>query len=110
MDISNLEKVLELEPKYRLKQANEAVFKNFISDWSEATFFTKDLRDKLNRECPLKIEADILVSRRRRGSPNEAAKNEALRCPQANEKMKYDILIPAKNSFQTTDSNILFKI
>jgi len=64
MDISNLEKTLEGEPKYRLKQANEAVFKNFISDWSEATFFTKDLRDKLNKECPLKINADVLVSKK----------------------------------------------
>ena len=64
MDLSNLEKVLENEPKYRLKQANEAVFKNFISDWSEATFFSKDLRDKLNKECPLKIEADVLVSKK----------------------------------------------
>ncbi len=62
MDLSNLEKVLENEPKYRLAQANEAVFKNFISDWSEATFFTKELRSKLNKECPLEIKAEVLVS------------------------------------------------
>jgi 23S rRNA (adenine2503-C2)-methyltransferase len=64
MDLSNLEKVLEAEPKYRIKQANEAIYKNFISDWSEATFFPKDLRDKLNKAIPLKIEADVLVSRK----------------------------------------------
>jgi 23S rRNA (adenine2503-C2)-methyltransferase len=64
MDITNLEKFLQGEPKYRLKQAKEAIFHNFISDWSEATFFTKDLRDKLNKECPLKIEADFLVSKK----------------------------------------------
>ena len=64
MDLENLEKVLEKEPAYRLKQAKEAVFQNFISDWSEATFFSKDLRDKLNKECPLKIEADVLVSKK----------------------------------------------
>ena len=63
MDLTNLEKVLANEPKYRIKQAKEAVFKNFISDWSEATFFAKDLRDKLNIECPLEIKADILVSK-----------------------------------------------
>ncbi|MFA6190580.1 MAG: 23S rRNA (adenine(2503)-C(2))-methyltransferase RlmN [Candidatus Staskawiczbacteria bacterium] len=78
MDLSNLEKVLENEPKYRLAQANEAVLKNFISDWSEATFFTKELRDKLNKECPLKIEAEVLVSRPRgarlASSTDEAAK------------------------------------
>jgi len=64
MDLINLEKVLESEPKYRLKQANEVVFKNFISDWSDCTFFTKDLRVKLNKECPLKIEAEVLVSKK----------------------------------------------
>jgi len=78
MDITNLEKVLQGEPKYRLKQAKEAIFHNFISDWSEATFFTKYLRDKLNKECPLEIRADVLVSRpkgARLASPTgEAAK------------------------------------
>jgi len=64
MDLSNLEKVLEGEPKYRAKQAIEAVYKNFISDWSEASFFPKDLRDKLNKECPLEIKADVLVSKK----------------------------------------------
>ena len=59
-----MEKVLANEPKYRLKQALEAVLKNYISDWSEATFFTKELRDKLNQECPLEIKADVLVSKK----------------------------------------------
>ena len=63
MDLTNLEKVLEGEPKFRLKQANEAVFKNFISDWSEATFFPVELRNKLNESCPLEIKADVLVSK-----------------------------------------------
>jgi len=64
MDLSNLVKILEAEPGFRLKQAKEAVFKNFISDWSEATFFTKELRDKLNNECPLDIKADVLTSKK----------------------------------------------
>jgi len=59
---SGWEKVLEGEPKYRLAQAREAVYKNFISDWNEATFFAKELREKLNKECPLEIRANILVS------------------------------------------------
>jgi 23S rRNA (adenine2503-C2)-methyltransferase len=64
MDLENLEKVLEAEPKFRLKQANEAVFKNFIADWQEATFFSKELREKLEKECSLKIKADVLVSKK----------------------------------------------
>jgi len=63
MNLDNLEKVLENEPKYRLKQAREAVYESFIPDWAEATFFAQDLREKLNKECPLGIEADVLVSK-----------------------------------------------
>ena len=59
MDIENLEKVLEGEPKFRVKQANEAVLKSFIADWQEATFFSKDLRDKLNVECPLVLNTRL---------------------------------------------------
>ncbi len=64
MNIEKLEKVLEPEPKYRLKQARDAVFKNFISDWSGATFFTKDLREKLDKAVPLEINAEILISKK----------------------------------------------
>jgi len=64
MDIINLEKVLANEPKYRVKQAKEAIYKNFISNWNEATFFSKELRDKLNKECPLEIKAQALISKK----------------------------------------------
>jgi len=63
MDISNLEKVLSSEPAFRIKQAKEAIFKNLIENWQDATFFSKDLREVLNKECPLSIKADILVSK-----------------------------------------------
>ncbi len=63
MDLNNLEKVLEGEPEYRIRQANEAIFKSFISDWQEASFFPLALREKLNKECPLEIKAKVLVSR-----------------------------------------------
>ena len=56
MDITRLENILGGEPKYRLKQAREAVFKNFISDWLEATFFTKELREKLNKSGKLSMD------------------------------------------------------
>jgi len=63
MDLENLEKILEKEPKYRLGQAKEAIYKKSISNWEEATFFTKDLRERLNKECPLAIKTDVLVSK-----------------------------------------------
>lgn len=63
MDLNNLEKVLEKEPKYRLKQAKEAVFLNLISDWQEATFLPLELRQELNKECPLLIKHEIIISK-----------------------------------------------
>lgn len=63
MNISDLSKILKQEPKYRLKQANEAIFKNFIDNWNKATFLPKDLREKLNQECPLEIKSELLISK-----------------------------------------------
>jgi len=63
MNLNNLEKVLEKEPKYRQKQASSAVFVNLIEDWQEATFFSLQLREELNKECPLSISAETLVSK-----------------------------------------------
>lgn len=64
MNLKNLENILQNEPKFRLKQAHEAIYKNFISNWDEATFFSKELREKLNKECDLVIKADVLVSKK----------------------------------------------
>ncbi len=62
MNLKTLEKILKDEPKYRPKQAKEAIFKNLISGWNEATNFSAGLRNKLNKECPLDIKAEIFVS------------------------------------------------
>lgn len=62
MDLNNLEKVLEDEPKYRLKQAKEAVFQRLMGDWSEVTNLSAPLREKLNQECPLQIKGEIVES------------------------------------------------
>jgi 23S rRNA (adenine2503-C2)-methyltransferase len=63
MDLENLKKVLENEPKYRFKQVKEAIFKNFISNWDKASFFPLKLRERLNKECPLEINAQTLISK-----------------------------------------------
>jgi len=64
MNLDKLQKTLEEEPKYRFKQAQESVFKNFISNWDEATFLPLALRQKLNQECPLEISAETLISKK----------------------------------------------
>ncbi len=63
MDLENLEEVLQNEPKYRLKEARDFVFVKFIDNWNQATSFSKELRERLNKECPLYIEAQSLVSK-----------------------------------------------
>ena len=65
MNLEKLEEILKDEPKYRLRQGEEAVFKNLISDWSEATFFPLELRQKLNKACPLSINAETFISEKK---------------------------------------------
>ena len=62
MNLKRLEKVLYPEPKFRIKQAKQAIFVDLIDDWSQATNFSLALREKLNQECPLAIEAEVLKS------------------------------------------------
>jgi 23S rRNA (adenine2503-C2)-methyltransferase len=50
------------EPPYRLKQVYQAVYKNLICSWDEATSLPKGLRSKLKEQCPLNIEASFLES------------------------------------------------
>ncbi|MFH1744915.1 MAG: 23S rRNA (adenine(2503)-C(2))-methyltransferase RlmN [bacterium] len=59
MNIKMLKKILVDEPKYRLKQAKSAIFQNLIENWNEALIFPKELREKLNENCPLDIQAEV---------------------------------------------------
>lgn len=63
MNLEKLYKVLADQPKYRAKQCQEAIFNNFLSDWSQASNLPKDLVARLNTECPLHIEAQIFYSK-----------------------------------------------
>lgn len=60
MNLENLDKILEGEPKYRKIQVNEAIFKDLIEDWDNALNLPLNLREKLKKECPLRIEASPL--------------------------------------------------
>lgn len=53
MNLLNLKKLLSAEPAFRLQQAKQAVFVDLIDDWSQATTLPPELREKLNKECPL---------------------------------------------------------
>lgn len=59
MDLKRLEECLTGEPAFRLKQAKRAVFVDLVDGWNEATTLSLPLREKLNQECPLDINAEI---------------------------------------------------
>ena len=59
MNLERLNNVLEQYPPYRSRQAYSAVFDNLFSSWKEVTNLPKDFRAILERECPLKIDAEM---------------------------------------------------
>ncbi|MDP2812605.1 MAG: 23S rRNA (adenine(2503)-C(2))-methyltransferase RlmN [bacterium] len=62
MNFDKLYKILEGQPKYRVQQVKEAIFKKLASNWSEVTNLSKELKEKLNQECPLEIKGQIFSS------------------------------------------------
>ncbi|MBU1203249.1 23S rRNA (adenine(2503)-C(2))-methyltransferase RlmN [Patescibacteria group bacterium] len=63
MNLENLYEVLAEQPKYRVKQAKEAIFEKMVTNWSEASNIPKDLKEKLNEVCPLEIDGQIFASK-----------------------------------------------
>lgn len=62
MDFERLEKILKNWPKFRLVQAQKAVFQDLIDDWSEVTVLPLSLKQKLTESCSLQIEAKTFVA------------------------------------------------
>ncbi len=62
MNIKDLEKILSKEPKFRITQVKKAIFQELISDWDDAKTLPKTLREKLNKSCPLSIDAQLYDS------------------------------------------------
>ncbi|MFA5052279.1 MAG: 23S rRNA (adenine(2503)-C(2))-methyltransferase RlmN [Patescibacteria group bacterium] len=59
MDFEKLKIILANQPAFRLKQAYMAIFKELRSAWSEVSTLPAGLRQELDRECPLAINAQI---------------------------------------------------
>lgn len=66
MEINKLKNILKNEPNYRLKQAYKALYKDLIVNWSEATVFPLELRNKLNQEYPLATFGKVFESKNKR--------------------------------------------
>lgn len=63
MDLDKLKNILKDEPKFRLDQINQAVFKHFISTWDEMSNIPNNLKEKLRKELPIEIEGEIFPSK-----------------------------------------------
>ena len=68
MNLKLLNKLLKNEPSYRLKQAKKAIFKDLINNWDTATTLPINLREILNKEFPLSINGEILISKNKKTS------------------------------------------
>lgn len=62
MEISKIQEMLKDEPRYRADQAKRAVFVDCADDWNGVAGLPKILREKLQKECPLDIKAEISTS------------------------------------------------
>ena len=63
MDIKKIEKVLEKEPAFRLKQVKKAIFGDLVGEWNEVTTLSQALRQKLAENCPLsELEAEKVLT------------------------------------------------
>ncbi len=59
MNLSKLSQILADQPKYRYAQVNKALWQDYISSWQEVSNLPAALREKLETECPLIINATI---------------------------------------------------
>lgn len=56
MNLALIEKKLENQPKYRIKQVRKLIFQDLIEDWDKASVLPIELREELKKECPLEIK------------------------------------------------------
>ena len=62
-DINILNKLLENEPAYRMKQVYKLIFNNLIEDWNFATTLPNNLRKILIDNFSLNINHEIIRSK-----------------------------------------------
>lgn len=62
----NLERALQGEPEYRIKQVKKLVFHDLIKNWDKATNLPLSLRERLKKEAFLAIKAKIFESKNKK--------------------------------------------
>ena len=59
MNFDDIDKILANEPKFRVKQVRQLIWRDLIASWDEATTLPIELRAKLKAEAPLEIKAEV---------------------------------------------------
>jgi len=63
MDLAKIEKILEKEPAFRLKQVKKVIFQDLIENWDEATILPQNLRQKLSKNYPIQeLKAEKILT------------------------------------------------
>ena len=63
MDLAKIEKILEKEPAFRLKQVKKVIFQDLIENWDKATILPQNLRQKLSKNYPIQeLKAEKILT------------------------------------------------
>jgi 23S rRNA (adenine2503-C2)-methyltransferase len=79
MNLAKVEKILEKEPAYRLKQAKKAVFRDLVDDWNQVTNLPLYLREILNKTCSLSISGEFFISKDKKTAKALITLNDGLK-------------------------------
>ncbi len=60
----DLKEILKQEPSFREAQVEKAIFQDLITSWKQASNLPKVLIEKLEKQLPLDIKAEVLVSKK----------------------------------------------
>jgi 23S rRNA (adenine2503-C2)-methyltransferase len=66
VNIEKIKEVLEKHQGFRLKQAEKNIYLDLIDDWQQSTVLPIDIKEELNKECPINIEADLFSSKNKK--------------------------------------------
>lgn len=62
LNLKRLHLILKEYPSFRARQVNRSIFRELVGSWEEVTNLPKGLREILERECPISIEAEIVTA------------------------------------------------
>ncbi len=68
MNINKIKEIIADEPNFRTKQVYEAVFQKFIDSWDEASNLPKPLRETLEKEASLDIDAQVIQAENKKSA------------------------------------------